>query len=291
MKKLLLIAFCVAVASMFGCALVDYGCIYDYDQTSSNPGGEPPWPNALEMVNTAGKAHVIELYKVMTTFPDHAEETLWFVDQTAAGDQKLNTFINVEPAIGWTWHDDYYCNPDWNGCAWVSADRPYPKCVGGYDYYPFSVNWSCSDITYGYLWSSGPYRYGECGRVLPLSDKIAILNMGELSQRNGMEGLVYNMNRKNFGVTLENEYGNSWNVPINASLSMFWNPKGGQLQIDRSNPILANMMKWYGDWLEKNATTWTTVTINYNGISNSFKIVGNGGFSADAYRNAANKLY
>ncbi len=291
MKKLLLIAFCVAIASMFGCVLVDYGCIYDYDQTSSNVDGEAPWPYAAELVNTNGKAHVQEYYRIITTFPDGAQEVIWFVDQNASGDQTMTNYINKEPATGWTWHDDYYCNPDWNGCSWVSATRPYPLCTGGYDYYPFSVNWNCTDITSGYLWSTGPYRYGECGRSLPLADKISLLNMGEISERNGMEGLVYNFNRKNFNITLENEYGNSWNVPINTNLSIFWNPKGGQLSIDKSNPILANTQKWYADWLDANATTWTTVTISFNGISQSHKIVGQGGFSSDAYRNAANKHY
>lgn len=291
MKKLLLTLFCLAAATMFGCALVDYGCILDYDQTSSNPGGEPPYPNAAALVNTSGKAHVQEPAKTMSLFPDHAEETLWFVDQSATGDQKLATFINVEPAVGWTWHSDYYCNPDWNGCAWVSSDRPYPKCVSGYDYYPFSVNWSCTAITSGYLFSSGRWRYGECGRSVPLADKISLLNMGELGTMNGKEGLFYNLNRTNFTISLENEYGQSWNVPLNGNMSMFFNPNGNQIALDRTNPVQANTMKWYANWLDKYSTDWTTVTVAFNGISDEFKIVGKPGFPSDNYRSAANKLY
>ncbi|MEW5807682.1 MAG: hypothetical protein AB1756_10110 [Acidobacteriota bacterium] len=268
---------------MFGCALVDYGCIRDWDQAGPEGHGV--------LVNTNGKAHVKEPMRVMKIFPDHAEEVLWFVDQAANGDQKLSNFINMEPAVGWSWHSDYYCNPDWNGCSWVSADRPYPKCESGYDYYPYTVNWNCTSQTFGFLWSTGRWRYGECGRNIPLADKISLLNMGELGTMNGKEGLYYNINRTNLTVNLENEYGNSWNVPFNVGTSFFFNPQGRDAAIDLANPVNSSTLKWYADWLDKYATDWTTVTVTYNGISDEFKIVGKPGFSSDDYRKGANKLY
>ncbi len=279
MKKLLLTAICISVLTMFGCAMTDIYPIWDWDQAGPEAHGV--------LVNTNGKAHAMEPYLIMTIFADHAEETLWFVDQNPANmSNTCTTYINWEPYPGYSWHDDYYCNPDWNGCAWVTTHRP----IDYYDqYYPFAVNWSCTDITYGYLFCS--WRYGECGRALPLSDKIALLNMGELGSYRDMEGLYYDFNRSNFSVTLENQYGQTFNMPIMTDIPIFFNPVGRQVALDRTNPINGNMMKWYADWLDTYATDGTTVHISYMGITNSFTIAGTKGFSSDVYRNAANKNY
>lgn len=279
MKKLLLIALCVSVLTMVGCAMTDIWPIYDWDQTNSE--------GHAVLVNTNGKAHAVEPILIMSIFPDHAEEIIWFVDQKPANGTKTTTnYVNMEPYPGYDWHDDYYCNPDWNGCSWLTKTTPI-----GYqcEYFPFHVNWNCTDITYGYLFCS--WRYGECGRVLPLADKIALLNMGELGTHNDMEGLYYNFNRSNFSITLENQFGQTFNVPMMTDINVFFNPNGRQFALDRTNPVMGNMMKWYADWLDTYATDGTTVHLSYMGITDSFSIAGAKGFSSDVYRNAANKLY
>lgn len=279
MKKLLLIAVCISVMMMFGCAMVDLYPIYDWDQTNKEGHGV--------LVNTNGKAHAMEPYLIITYWPGHAEEVIWFVDQNPANmTTSCYNYINIEPEPGYSWHDDYYCNPDWNGCSWVSSTRPIDYID---TYFPFSANWNCTWQTSGYLFSS--WRYGECGRALPLADKIALLNMGELGQHGDMTGLYYNFNRTNFSVTLENQYGQTFNWPIMTDIPIFYNPVGRQVAVDRSNPIWSNMMNWYADWLDTYATDGTTVHITYMGITDSLTIAGSKGFSSDIYRAAANARY
>ncbi len=288
MKKLLILAFCVSVLVLYGCAVVDSYPYYDIDQISSNCANEAPWPYAAELVDTNGKAHMQEPSKVMTCWTDHCEEIIWFFNQkTANSTITLYNYVNCEPASPYySWHSDFYCNPDWNGCAWVTAVRP----LDYYDQYtPFSVNWSCTDLTSGYLFAA--WSYPGCGRDLSLEDKLAFMNAGEIGEINGQTGLWYNLNKTNFSIILENQYGQSWNVPILTDIPMWFNPENGNTYIDRTNPLMANMMLWYADWLDNYATAGTTVTVTYNGIGDVFTIAGTAGFSSDLYRKAANTLY
>jgi hypothetical protein len=289
MKKLLLLAFCISVLALYGCAVVDSHPYYDLDQTSNNYANEPPWPpTPWELVKTDGKAHMHEAIGIMSCFPDHCEEVIWFFDQNPAnGTIKLFNYINMEPASpAYTWHDDFYCNPDWNGCSWVTATRP----LDYYDqYYPFTANWNCSDLTGGYLFAA--WSYPGCGRDLPLEDKISLLNMGEMGELNGNTGLWFNLNKTNFSVTLENQFGQAWNVPILTDIPFWIDPTARKSYMDRTNPLFANMMMWYADWLDTGATAGTTVTLTFNGISDTFTIAGTSGFSSDAYRTAAQSMY
>jgi hypothetical protein len=281
MKKLLLLAFCISVLALYGCAVVDSHCYIDYDQVNNEDHG---------YVNTNGKAHMLEPIKIMTIFSTHAEEIIWFFDQKGSTSIKMFNYVNMEPYPGYYFHDDFYCNPDWNGCSWVSTVR---ACDYIDQYWPITPNWNCTDITYGYLFCA--WDYEACGRDLPLADKLAVLNMGEFGEHNGEEGLYYNLNKTNFSITLENQIGQSWNVPITTDIPVWFSPKSHNLAMDRTNPLMANMMLWYADWLENYSTNGTNVTVSFNGISDTYTIAGWGndhtGFSPDVYRQAAHKLY
>jgi len=143
-------------------------------------------------VNTNGKAHVHESSQVALIWPDGTDEALWFVDQKANGDRTLTTYVNYSPAYP-TFHDDLYCNPDWQGCAVITADDPE---IGDVDIYDYKYNPNCPAArSIYYLFSTTRY-YGECGRSI--QDVGALIMMGQ--PKNG--GLFYLLTPANTNILL-----------------------------------------------------------------------------------------
>jgi hypothetical protein len=266
MKKVLYLGFCLVVAMGFGCAITDYELITDNDQTSNGQGSG--------VINTNGKAKLSSA-QVATIWPDGTDELFSMVDQKSNGDRTITTYNNFSTGDQPTFLDDFYCNPDWQGCAiWTAPD---PE-VGDVDSFDGQWNSNCfGSRSLSYLLGTTRY-YGECGRAkIGLSDRISLMNMGRMATRNGMEGLLYEMNRNNTTLIMDNNAGVATSLPITGDYSMFVNFRGkGRIALDFSNPLAANVGRSLADFSRTYGTGHHTLTLSYNGISTSWEVSGRG---------------
>lgn len=258
MKKLFYLGFCVMLSLGVGCAITNYELITDNDQTATGQGSG--------VVNTNGKAHIRESSQIATIWPDGSDESIFFVDQKANGDRSLTTYNNFSTGGAPTFHDDFYCNPDWSGCSMVSASDPE---VGDADIFDYTANWNCRGIrSLSYIISTTRY-YGECGRAsMSLEDRISLMNMGRIGNNFGMTGLFYDMNNLNTTIKLNNNAGFETTVPVTANISLFTTIQGSRHAVlDMTHPGVRAMGNFYADFLDQHATSRTQITIVYNGIS------------------------
>lgn len=257
MKKLFYLGFCVMLSLGVGCAITNYELITDNDQVSNGQGSG--------VVNTNGKAHIRESSQIGTIWPDGYESQVWFVDQKANGDRTLTTYNNFSADYP-VFHDDAYCNPDWQGCSMVTASDPE---VGDTSIFDYTANWNCKGIrSLSYVVSTTRY-YGECGRAkMSLEDRISLLNMGRIGNKFGMTGLFYDMNNLNTTIKLNNLAGFETTVPVTANISLFTTIAGNRkAAFDMTHPGLRAMGNFYADFLDQHATSRTQITVVYNGIS------------------------
>jgi len=271
MKRLLYIAFCLAFLSGVGCAITDYGLIVDNEQAQNDQGGG--------VVNTNGKAHIIETNKIAFIFSPSGDTDEWltFADQKADGARTLTSYSNQSTPLSTSFHDDGYCNPDWSGCATWTAPDPDPAAP---DVSPFdgteNVNCSISQQvvgSFGALSSTG--RLSECGRSLTSSDipgEIELLTMGQYGQFQGEKGLWYDINMSNLTVNFDQKLLRIFPGKI------FMNPRNGNTLVDLSNPMFMHMFKQLGSEIEP-GTIISDFSVIYNGImvvqgNNAMKIKG-----------------
>jgi hypothetical protein len=283
MKKLLYLGFCLVLAMAFGCAYTEYAIITDNDQTnsdSSNGGSGDGTP-----VNTNGKAHLQETTQIAVGFADGSyQETISFIDQKMDGTATLTTYSNNTPPGGGPnslsfFHDDLYCNPDWNGCSiYTSQDNNdciYLDGVGNTaNCFDGSYNGACG--TLALLLASSRYYAGECGRGrITLQQQLELAAAGQLRERAGVMGLLYNLNASNFNITLDNNQGVRTNLPMRGNLQ-FWMAGGNRrvATLDMSNPLFASVGRQYASWLGQNGTGTTTVTACYLGVCKDTRIAG-----------------
>ena len=260
---------CLLVLLGLGCAITDYELITDDD-------GSP--------VNTNGKALIKSWYQIGYLWPEGMDEKYYMVDQKANGDRTLTTYNNftTDP----TFIDYLYCSPDWTGCALVTADDPE---VGYDDPYDFTFNASCSGFRSLYLLTTTTRYYGECGRgQASLEDRLKVLNMGSVAVRNGVEGLLYNLNRNNFTIRLDNNSGVVHTLPIVGGSSLFFEPGRHRMTIDMTDSLLANTGRGLADWVREYGTEVTTVTFTLNGVSKSWNV---GRMNADKITESVNKTW
>jgi hypothetical protein len=263
MRKLLYLGFCLVLVSGFGCAITNYGTITDNNQSNTASG----------VINTNGKAHINETSQIATIWPDGTDELINFVDQAGDGTAVLTTYNNFSTGSEPTFHDDLYCNPDWQGCAIVTAPDPE---VGDSDIFDGSANANCLGFrSLSVSLSTGRY-YGECGRArLDLSDRLSLANMGRLATVAGREGLLYDLNRNNFSIIVDNNAGVATSLPITGDYSVFFSTGNrSQALVDLTNPLGANVGRAFSDFLRTYGTAETDVTITYNGISSTFEVGG-----------------
>lgn len=283
MKKMFYLGFCLVLAMGVGCAITDYEVITDNDQTLNGQGSG--------VVNTSGKAHVRESSQVATLWADGNDELIWFVDQKANGDQTLSTYNNFSTVSGQpTFHDDLYCNPDWQGCAITTAPNP---AAGDVDPFDYSYNANCSGARSLSVLLGTTRYYGECGRArMSLSDRISLINSARLGQNLGLEGMFFDLNHSNLTISVDNKAGFVSTLPVNASSSLFLSYQGRKGTLDLTNPLWATTFSAYADFLGNQATGRTNLTITYNGISISKEIAGNTGISnAARVRSNINKSF
>ncbi len=251
MRKLVYLAFCAVLAIGAGCAITDYALITDNEQVPNGRG--------QGVVNTNGKAHIIESIQAAFIFGDGStEEWLTFVDQDASGDRTLTSYGNSSPPAGPIFHDDLYCNPDWNGCAaWTAPD---PE-VGDTSPFDGTQNVHCTlSGTPGLLWNGKRFP-GECGRAVSFTDlpgEIELLNMGQYGQAFGMSGLFYRMDQNNTTVLVNGEVLRL--VPIN----IFWSPRNGKALVDISNPTMLHVFTDLDRIVDKGDVI--SASVIYNGI-------------------------
>ena len=264
MKKALYFGFCLVLAMGVGCAITNYGLITDNDQTANGQG--------TGVVNTNGKAKIIPSSQVATLWPDGSDELFSMVDQQADGDRTITTYNNFSTGSAPTFLDDTYCNPDWNGCAIFSAPDPQ---AGDSDIFDGSLNGNCSGArSLSSFVSTGRY-YGECGRgKVGLSDRLQLANMGSIENMMGLEGLMYDLNRNNTTVLLNNNAGVEMNLVVQGDHTFFVSTEGPNFKIlaDLSSGLTANMGRSYADFLRTYGTNVTTMTVVYNGLSTSWDL-------------------
>jgi hypothetical protein len=265
MKKALYLGFCLVLAMGVGCAITNYSLITDNDQVSNGQGSG--------VVNTNGKAKLIPSAQIATIWSDGTDELFSMVDQKANGDRTITTYNNFSTGGDPTFSDDLYCNPDWQGCAIVTAPDPE---VGDADIFDGSANANCLGFRSLSVSLSTSRYYGECGRArLDLSDRLSLANMGRLATVNGKEGLLYDLNRNNFSMIVDNNAGVATALPITGDYSVFFSTMGrGQMLVDLTNPLGANVGRAFSDFLRTYGTSETDVTITYNGISTTFEVGG-----------------
>jgi len=261
MKKLFYLGFALVLAMGVGCALTNYALIVDNDQTKQAGGIMTP-------VNTNGKAHIIESSQVATIYADYAEETLWFVDQKANGDRALTTYINSTPdPVYWggpnaQFHDDLYCNPDWQGCAAVTANDPE---IGDVDIYDYTYNPHClTPGTIYYLFSTGRY-YGECGRSI--QDTAALIMMGQ--PKNG--GLFYLMTPANTNILLASKNdGTTTAMSLPGDVSVFVTGRN-KVSMNMTNPLFGSFRNALATHADVHGAN-NAITLQFNGLSKTVNV-------------------
>jgi hypothetical protein len=237
MRKVFYLGFCLVLMAGVGCAITDYQLITDNDQVITQQ-------SANATVSTNGKAH-IRSFQIALIFGDGADEIINFVDQKSNGDRTMTTYNNFSTFAGPgpTFHDDLYCNPDWQGCAiWTSNDPPggYDRAGVGYNAFDGRYNVNCNGarsiifLVGTQRQSRGYYNDGECGRGTQhnLSDLIQLMNMGQMGKYAGLSGMWFFLDQTNSTLMI-----NGVNIPV-VQTNVFAQFTGqGKLAMDLSNPL------------------------------------------------------
>jgi hypothetical protein len=235
MRKLFYLGFCAVLAMGVGCAITNYALITDTDQLLN--GDDVTYG----VVNTQGKAHILEGSQVATIWSNGTDELFSMVDQTAGGDRTITTYNNFTsdyPAER-PWHDDFYCNPDWQGCAIWDANDPE---VGDTDIFGGKWNQNCNGSrSLSLLVSSGRF-YGECGKDTlnpAIDERVALMTYGYLGTLNGEEGLWFDYDKTNSSVRV-----NGVNMPIpDGSLFVTGN---NEMAFFADNPLIQHTLRAFG---------------------------------------------
>lgn len=252
MRKLFYLGFCLVLAMGVGCAITNYGIIVDNDQGNGS---------SQDVVNTNGKAHILESSQIATIWSDGTDEIFTHIDQASDGTAVLTNYNNFSSG-SIIFHDDTYCNPDWNGCSIFTApDNNDANIFDG------SFNTNCSGArSLSVLLSTGRY-YGECGRGnTSLADRMAFMNLGQLVNMMGMEGLAYTATAQNTTILASNA-GGSQILPFAGAIpvTFFANDRLGV--VDFTNPLLRSLTDQISNFINATGSPQVNFTITYNGIS------------------------
>jgi hypothetical protein len=269
MRKLFYLGFCVALATGVGCAITNYELIVDNDQLYATETG---------VVSTNGKAHIQEYSQVATIWDDGTDELFSQVDQKANGDRTITTYNNYNSMypMGGTFHDDLYCNPDWNGCAIWTADDPE---VGDVDIFDGVWNANCFGSRSLYLLLGTTRYYGECGREhlnASQSDKLAAMTYGYVGTFNGMPGLWFDYDKTNTTVRV-----NGTNLPIPDGSLFFGTHR--QVAFFADNPLIQHTLRAFGTVAPPG--TVISLHMSYNGIDmeRDMKVFGDANAAANKF--------
>ncbi|ANM30159.1 hypothetical protein ABI59_12135 [Acidobacteria bacterium Mor1] len=262
--------FVVILAVSVGCHVTNYALIVDNNQT-----GDPGGPG--EIIVTDGKAKLVFASQWATVQADGIDENLTFIRQDASGSQTLYSHNNFSIAGEATFSDDLYCSPETKGCAAAKSYDPDPTDPGD-DPFDKRVFDQCPGARSLCLTISTGRYYGECGRTsaLAIRDRLNLWNLGKLSQRGGMEVLLYDVNRQNLTLTLDNRSGVVTDLPVTGSAEIWTSLSARRFgRMDLSNPLIGHMGRAYADWLAHFGSSATEVSACYNEVCRSWLIGGN----------------
>jgi len=259
----------LALAGVAGCAISDYGVITDNDQSRANGGDRGA------VINTAGKAHIIEKSQTVTIWPDGSDEWISFVDQKADGTAMLTTYNNFSTGSEPIFHDDLYCNAAWTGCSiWTNPDDNDENLFDG----SYNVNCSGARST-STLLSTGRY-YGECGRQrarLSVEQKLSLLDGSVEAAAFGRKGLLWTLDRSNTQVRVRNEEtGVTVGVPLRGvCIDLFAGGPRRPAMVWLDHSMLGPVFRDYAERLDDELLAESLeVTITYNGVPLTFTIAG-----------------
>lgn len=268
MKKLFYLAFCAAVLMSLGCAMISYPVITD--------------DYAWTIVNTNGKAHVMETTQVGLGIGGKWYEHISFVDQGWDGYQHISVIEQQMAYIDYLYspnfHSDTYCNPDWNGCAWYTNDyMPITDCTF---YGPNSkINWACFKTSaYGLCYIG---RTAECGRGLGLpkdltgSEIVSLIGAGIQSGHN----MIWNVNNNTTRLVLQNPQGAMTTFKFAGNTELNVNMKKGTMLIDGNSPNYAVNVRKLASLFDAGFQTGTA-ELTFAGVTRTFPYAG---LAAKAY--------
>jgi hypothetical protein len=254
MKKSLYLAFIAALALSMGCAISNYPVITD---TEGDAAGF--------VVNTNGKAQIIPSSQGITIFPDRNEELFSLVDQKFSGDQTITTYTNVSfGGSPYKFMGFQYCNPDWTGCAMMTADNP----VGGANFV-YTTNPNCQGWDGWSVTVSVGSRIAECGRtMLKDFDMVNALTGSMVDLGAGRNGI--NLNRRTVSLVGQDDMGHSFTMPIMGNHMLVVTDRGF---VTTYTPALQHTARAMARVTEENGVSnWT---ISYLGHSYSFNAIFN----------------
>ncbi|HEX6851234.1 MAG TPA: hypothetical protein VF139_07475 [Candidatus Polarisedimenticolaceae bacterium] len=239
-----------------GCAITDYELIVDNDQVRNGQGSG--------VVNTNGKAAIQRKSLFIAKWPDGGDAFYWHVDQAANGDRTLSTYSAFTTSDEFAFWQGLYCSPERQGCAIVTAADPEVPEDDPYDY---RFNPGCEGARSLYYLSATTRYYGECGRALPLTDRLSLLNQGRLVRERGVAGLQWTATPLNASLTLDNLAGATEIVPLAGSVRLTMLGNGRRTTIaDLSNPLLRVPFHDTADFLDAVGGRVNEVTFTFNGI-------------------------
>lgn len=273
MKKLLYAAFCLTVAISLGCIALTYPTITDNDGSG------------VAVVNTNGKAHLIESSQTSQTLPGGRFEHVSFVDQGPGANQKLTSY-ELELGAVPNFHSDTYCNPDWTGCAWVTND--YDPATVPCSFSVARLNLNCLEISaVGVCFG---YRPGECGRSmkspagLSASDLRTFLESGvELSPHL----LEYTISPVNTSIDLTDPVGNTKSFNFSGSYQATLNLNRGMVNVDLSSIVHEQNLLMLANIADTSFANGTA-HISFNGIPRDVEY---GLLPGDHYRTVARRNF
>lgn len=285
MRKFLYLGFCLVLSMGVGCAITDYETITDNTQFVNSffkdkdfEKGKAPEDGFI--VDTDGKAHIVETSQVATIWSDGTDEMLVFVDQAANGDRVLQTYNNFATVDQSTFHDDLFCNPDWSGCAvWTARDAGDcdPAAGGCRANFQFDgvADVNCLGIRSLSVLAATSRYGGECGNEIfdkdkdfgagdgtrpSLPDLLGFINTGEYGEFGGLTGLFFDVSYNNTTLLAQDRL-----IPLADSV-MFWNPQRNLLVIDVTNPGFQQTARAFND-LPNGVLDFS---ISHNGLNMNF---------------------
>jgi hypothetical protein len=267
------VVFALALASATGCALTNYELITDTD-------GRP--------INTAGNAYVKQDVQFATTYPDGSDDLIWYVDQKANGDRKLQT-VNYFSPPGATnlFKDDQYCSPAPLGCKIATADDPE---IGDVDDYDYKENPSCSGYRSLVLLISATRELGECGKAAAVSNSLKMLGLAAGMTPVEIDGATWlqkELNAQNTSIVLDNRIGDVYALPLTTTVAVKANVAKRRVQLDLTNPNTRDVFQNAIAWSKAHPSpTGLVATLTVDGVDLTYHVK----FAKDA-ANAIDRRY
>ena len=301
MRKLLAIAVVVGFNS--ACALTNYPVITDRDQVRQ--------ANGTHIVNTTGRAFVMQKIQVASFVGDTSFNTVWFVNQDQKGNQTLWTHENIgrvdRPDT--YFHGTVYLNDNRNTCWNVRADNP----VVGDTPFDFDINLNCPGSETIVLLVSKSARTRESGKdgnngnddnpgsdfggrgqsMAGVTFQQAISVLGQLDSHAtygaypeyGMNGYKMTVTPANVDVSLANSSGVATDFNLDG-MTIVYDAANERAVFDSRSGNSPAILRQLAGWVEANGSS-ATISVTFAGTTATNPVAL---FSAEYYRKLADRL-